>query len=82
MSATSRHTLVDEITDFILTNPTLEQIIEFRPSVALNERLHELLDKNSEEGLTADEQAELNSFLQISHLLTILIAKARLRLAS
>jgi hypothetical protein len=82
MSAASQHTLVDEITDFILTSPTLEQIIEFKISDALNERLHVLLDKHSEEGLTTDEQTELNSFLQISHILTVLTAKARLQLVS
>ena len=80
MAVLPSSTLVDEITDFLLTNPTPEQIIDFKTSDPLNERLHELLDKNSEEGLTPDEHAELDSFLQIGHVFTVLKAKARLKL--
>jgi hypothetical protein len=81
MEVAPAETLFDEITDFLLLRPTPEQIISFQASELLNERLHELLDKNREEGLNSEESAELESFLKIGHLLTILKAKARLKLA-
>jgi len=81
MDIAPAETLFDEITDFLLSRPTPEQIVAFEASEMLNERLHELLDKNREEGLKAEENAELESFLKIGHLLTILKAKARLKLS-
>ena len=39
-------TLLDEITDFLLERPTPNQIIAFQPSDLLNDRLHDLLNKN------------------------------------
>jgi hypothetical protein len=80
MDISPPNTLVDEITDFLVSSPTPEQIIEFQTSEALNERLHDLLDKNREEGLTPEERDELNHFLEIGHLFIMLKAKARLKL--
>jgi hypothetical protein len=80
MSVAPTGTLFDEITDFILSQPTPEQIIAYQVPDSLNERLHDLLDRNGESQLTADERAELDSFLKIGHLLTMLKAKARLKL--
>jgi hypothetical protein len=59
---------------------TPEEIIAFKPSEALDERLHELLDKSSENTLTREEQTELDRFLLINHLMTLVKAKVRLRL--
>lgn len=75
-------TWVDEITDFLLSRPTAEQIIAFRVSDPVDERLHELLDKNQDDELSTSERAELDGFLQLDHLFTILKAKARLKLRS
>ncbi|MBC7811646.1 MAG: hypothetical protein H7175_10890 [Burkholderiales bacterium] len=69
------------MTSFLLSRPTPEQVIEFQASDAVNDRLHELLDKNSEGSLTAEEQSELNRFLEYDHIFTMLKAKARLQLA-
>ncbi len=73
-------TLFDEITDFLLSQPTPEDILAFSPSDSLNARLHELLDKNRNETLAANERTELEQFLQIDHLFAMLKAKARLKL--
>ncbi|MEO8612109.1 MAG: hypothetical protein ABI690_29700 [Chloroflexota bacterium] len=73
--------LFDEITDFLASGPTAEAIIAYKPSEFLDQRLHELLHKNSNDQLTAEERVELDSFLQINHLLTVVTAKARLKLA-
>ena len=41
-----------EMTDFLATSPTLEQMIDFKISDAAQERLEDLLDKNREGELT------------------------------
>ena len=80
MSLAPAETLFDEITDFLISSPSAEQIIEFQASNNLNQRLHDLLDKNKSDNLSADEQIELDTFIKIGHLLTLLKAKARLKL--
>ena len=81
MSLAPAETLFDEITDFLLSRPTPEEIIAFQPPERLNQRLHELLDKNKQDALLPDERRELDRFLHIDHLFTILKAKARIKLA-
>jgi hypothetical protein len=75
-------TLFDEITDFLASSPTSAQIVAYRPSTPLDDRLHELLDKQSEDELSQSEAAELDEFIQMNHFLTVLKAKTRLNLVS
>jgi hypothetical protein len=49
----------DEITDFLLSQPSTEDVITFRASPKLDERFHILFDKNPEAEITPDEKAEL-----------------------
>jgi len=80
MAVSPPKTLIHEITDFLLSRPTLEEIIVFRLSPALEQRLHELLDKNRQGRLASDERDELHMALTVDHLMTILKAKARRKL--
>ncbi|MBE2269580.1 MAG: hypothetical protein IAE80_15190 [Anaerolinea sp.] len=80
MAISSPETLFDEIADFLLSQPTPEQVIAYRVSQALQSRLDELLNKNAGSGLNTDERAELEQFLQYNHVLIMLKARARLRL--
>lgn len=73
---------LDEITEFLLSQPTAIEVIDFRASPQLDERLHELLDKNREDEISPDEEAELEAFLQYGHLLTTLKIKARKKLTT
>ena len=73
--------LFTEITDFIVSEPSLNEIIAYRPSETLNERLHDLLNKNTNDALSGDEKNELDEFLRLDHLIRMLKAKARLKLA-
>lgn len=81
MSLAPEETWVDEITDFLLSRPTPEQIIAFKVSAELDQRLHDLIDKNHDAGLTREERGELDRYLELDHIFTILKAKARLKLA-
>lgn len=69
--------LYREITDFLAMNPSPAQIIAFKISGMAQQRLEDLLDKNGEEGLNADEAAELDAYLQARDLMILLKANAQ-----
>lgn len=80
MAAYPKPKMLDEITDFLANAPTSEQIVAFKVSDRLNERLHELLDRNANDALTPEEQDELDEFLQMDHFMIVLKAKTQLQL--
>ncbi len=71
--------IYQEIIELITSGPTADQLIIFKISEAAQERLEDLLDKNREEELTAEERAELNTYLRLSEYLTKLKARVRSR---
>lgn len=75
-------TLFNEILDFLISSPTPEQIIGFQTSKALNNRLNDLLDRNNDGRITAEERVELNEFLQIGHFMNMLKIRARKKLSA
>jgi len=68
---------VDEVAEFFATRPSREQVLAYRPSDAVQERFHELVERKGDSGLTAEEEAELSQFEQTEILLRLI--KARLR---
>jgi hypothetical protein len=63
-----------EILDFLASQPTPEEIIAFRPTPAMQARLTTLLDRSSAGLLSPAEQAELDEFERIEHVLILLKA--------
>lgn len=70
-----------EVLDFLVTSPTPQDILDFKVSAKTQARLGDLLDKNREEELTKLEQAELDAFEQIEHMVVLLKARAHHLLA-
>ncbi|MEB3191098.1 MAG: hypothetical protein VKL42_12215 [Snowella sp.] len=64
--------LYRHILGFIASNPTPQQISDFRPTPEMQERLRTLL--NRLETLTPSEQAELDEYERIEHLVIMLKA--------
>lgn len=77
-----RQPLHHEVIDFLSSSPSLEQIVQFKISASAQERLEALLDKNREEQLSAEEQTELDQYLQYRHVLILLKASARRAIAA
>ena len=80
MALAPGRTISDIVTDFLSSAPSLEEIASYRLPEELQARAHRLLEKNREGTLSSDEQAEMEEFRQIDHLMTLLKAKARLRM--
>ena len=75
------HPVYLELIDFIAGGTTPEQVIAFRPSVTAQERVEELIAKAKEDHLSPDDQAELDYFFQLEHILRIAKARAEQILA-
>jgi len=80
MTNASPKTITDIVTDFLGSAPSLEEIAAYRLPTDLQSRAHDLLEKNRKGNLSAAERAEMEEFRQLDHLLTLVKAKARLKL--
>ena len=67
--------LYQEIIDLLTSGPTATQLLAFKISLTAQQRLEELLDKNREKEITAEERAELNTYVRLSEYLTKLKAR-------
>jgi hypothetical protein len=70
-----------ELVDFVARGATAEEVANFRPSADAQRRVAELLERQRESELTEEEAAELDSFVQLEHILGLAKAKAQLILA-
>ena len=70
-----------EIIDFIAAGTTPEAVAHFLPSPEAQRRVAELIEREKEEGLSPEEVAELDHFMELEHILRMAKAKARQILA-
>lgn len=70
----------DEILDFLLSQPTPEQVIDLRASEAAQERLRALLDASRQGTLNDAERAELDAYIQLDNLVARLKIRAHEKL--
>lgn len=73
-------TVFDVVTDFLATEPSPQEIIDFYMPDDLQARLDELLDKNSEGEITPSEREELERFLNANQMFSLLKTKMKLKL--
>lgn len=72
----------DEIIDFIASGPSPQEILAFKPSASMQNRVDELLEKKRESGLSESEAREVEQFLMVEHIMRLAKARARQRLAA
>jgi hypothetical protein len=66
-----------EIIDFIAAGPTPAQVAAFHPSERAQRRVMTLLRRQKEDKLRAKEEAELDHYMQLEHLMRLAKARAR-----
>ena len=81
VAARRERTPSDEIFEFLLSQPTPEQIINLSASDAAQERLRYLLDSNQNNSLNDAERAELDAYIQLDNFVAQLKIRAREKLA-
>jgi hypothetical protein len=62
------------ILNFLASNPTPQQITEFKPTPEMQDRLRTLLIKSKADKLTSRELKELNEYERIEHLIVMIKA--------
>jgi len=68
---------LDEVLDFLVSSPSPEQILSIHPSESAQERLRYLLDASRNNALSDMERVELDSAMQLEHLMRRLKLRAR-----
>lgn len=71
----------EEIANFI-AGISPAQVMAFRPSPEVQQRVSDLLEKERESQLSAEEKAELDDYLLLEHLMRLAKASARKNLAA
>jgi hypothetical protein len=66
-----------EIVEFIAAGTTPESVVSFRPSPEAQLRLAELIEREKDGGLSLEEKAEVDHFMELEHILRMAKAKAR-----
>lgn len=70
----------EQILDFLATGPSARAIVAFRPSAETQKRFSQLLDANRNCVLTPAEVEELDHYIRIERMISLLKAKAYRRL--
>ena len=70
----------EQVLDFLASGLSVNEIIKFRPPLAAQTRFSYLLEANQKRKLTAEEADELEHYIQIERMVSLLKAKAYLRL--
>jgi len=64
------------ILEFMISQPSPEDVMNFEPTPAMQARVNALLEKNRTGELTVTESKELDEYVRINHLITMLKARA------
>jgi hypothetical protein len=72
----------EEIIDFIASGPSTGAVAEFQATPAHKARIADLLRREKDGVLTAEEKGELDHFSELEHLIRLAKACARERIAS
>ncbi len=70
-----------DVLESLAALPTPREVLDLRPSAALQDRIDWLLDRNRDTGLTSDEEREWQQYEFAEHLVRLAKAKASLKVA-
>jgi hypothetical protein len=71
----------EEIVEFMAAGPSANHLAEFEASADTKARVAHLIHKEKTDGLQPEEKAELDDFMQFEHLMRLVKARAKARLA-
>lgn len=66
-----------EIIDFIASGTTPEKVVHFQPSPLAQRRVEDLIEMEKRQALSSEDEAELDHFMELEHILRMAKAKAR-----
>lgn len=66
----------EAILDFLARGPSVEELVNFRAPKDVEERFEELLQLNRDGGLSPVDEDELDHYIQIERMMSLIKAKA------
>ena len=69
----------EEIIDFIAAGTTPEAVVAFHSSDRVRQRVAELVERSKDGSISAEDQSELEDYLQLEHIMIMAKARARQR---
>ena len=72
----------EDVLEFLASGPSSQQVVEYRPSAVAQKRFSALLEANRKRTLSLEEAEELDHYVQIDRMLSLLKAKSYKRLAA
>ena len=76
MIAVKNYKASEEVANFIaLTNPA--KVLAFQPSEETRQRVSDLIEREKNDGLSAEEKRELDYYMQLEHLMRMAKIYAR-----
>jgi hypothetical protein len=67
----------EEVIDFIAAGTSPQEVIAFQPSEEAKARVADLIHREKTTGLSSEETAELEHYLQLEHIMRLAKARAR-----
>lgn len=72
--------IYEEVVKLIASGPTSQQIVSFTPSEEAKARFWDLIDREKNEQISAEEKGELDHYMHVEHIMRLAKARARVRL--
>ena len=72
----------EEVIEFIAAGTSPKNVIAFRPSEEVKERVADLIYREKNFELSPDEKSELDHYMQLEHLMRLAKARAHKHLAN
>lgn len=66
----------ETILDFLARGPSVKELVQFRAPAEVQDRFEELLQKNRESLLSPNDAEELERYIQIERMMSLIKAKA------
>jgi hypothetical protein len=67
----------EELVDFIAAGTTPATVVAFHPSDSVQQRVTELVERSKDGSISAEDQSELDDYLQLEHIMIMVKARAR-----
>lgn len=74
--------LYEDVLEFLAGGPSIQQVVEYRPSAVAQQRFSALLEADRQRALSLEEEEELDHYIQMDRMLSLLKAKSYRRLAN
>ena len=81
MALNIQHTIFSELAEFLVSQPTLEEIAAYQVPPGVQQHIDDLLEKHNDDTLSAEERLEVEKILAVTGMMDLAKVKARLKLA-